>query len=418
MTHRERWRAVLRHEQPDRMPYSFGGPRASTFAAWRKQGLSEEQQTHWAEFIGSDSGMSIGKMYFGPLPPFPETILEEQGNIRTWIDSWEVTRADAIEQPTEGFDTRKYLEFPVKSLADFEEMKHRFDPHTPQRTESDETDEVPETFNPDSYRRYHPGVGWRSLVKECNQSDTPVGMGVPGLYWTARDWCGFEGLSMMFYDQPELVHEMMEYWTWFIMEICDEPLSHIKVDEVVISEDMAYKTAAMISPEHIREFMLPRYQRLHQFFQEKGVDCFGMDSDGHNGQILEVMYPEGIRGINPMEIAANNDPEAYLQQYPGLFIAGGIDKRELRFDQQRARAEVVKRYRVARKYGGYLPTVDHGVPPDVPLRNFLHLAELIKGFAVGENLDTYTPPGELEAQLGPLEEMFDPHRALAETYDD
>ncbi len=402
MTPRERLRAIFRHQPRDRMPYSFGGPRTSTFAAWRKQGLSEKQQAHWAEFIGSDPSMSIGKMYFGPLPPFPETVLEERGNIRTWIDSWGVKRVDAIDQPTEGFATRKYLEFPVKSLADFEEMKHRFDPHTPQRTETDEGTQVPETFNPDGYRHYRPGIGWRSLVEECNQSEAPVGMGIPGLYWTARDWCGFEGLSLMFHDQPDLVHEMMECWTWFIMEICEEPLSHIKVDEVVISEDMAYKTAAMISPEHIREFMLPRYQRLHRFFREKGVGCFAMDSDGHNGQILEVMYPEGIRGINPMEIAANNDPEVYLKKYLRLFIAGGIDKRELRFDKQRVRAEVIKRYRVAREYDGYIPTVDHGVPPDVPLRNFLYMVELIKGFAVEKIWTPMRHRGSWRLNWGPL----------------
>jgi len=46
MTPRERFRAIVRGQQPDRMPYFFGGPRASTFAAWRKQGLSEEQYRH------------------------------------------------------------------------------------------------------------------------------------------------------------------------------------------------------------------------------------------------------------------------------------------------------------------------------------------------------------------------------------
>jgi uroporphyrinogen decarboxylase len=141
-----------------------------------------------------------------------------------------------------------------------------------------------------------------------------------------------------------------------------------------------------------------------------------MDCDGYNGQVLEVMHPEGIQGIQPMEIAAGNDPEVYLQQYPRLFIEGGIDKRELRFSKEQTRAEVVKRYRVARKYGGYLPRVDHSIPPDVPLRNFLYMVELMRGFADGEDLDTYEPPGELESQLGPIREMFDPRKAIADAY--
>lgn len=414
MTHRERFRAILRHEKPDRMPYVFGGPRASTFAAWRKQGLTLEQLNHWGEFLGADPGAGIGMMYFGPLPPFEEQVLEECGNTRIWVDGWGVTRMDAINQPTAGFATRKYIDFPVKTLADFEKMKERFDPHTPARTTPNEAERQRVTLNPDGYRHYQVGTGWRDLVEACNNGDAVVGAGAPGLYWTARDWCGLEGLSIMFCEQPKLVHEMMEYWTWFIMELMDEPLRHIKVDQVVLSEDMAYKTAAMISPAHMREFMLPRYGRLYRFFKEKGVDAVVMDSDGYNGQILESLYPTGIDGICPIEIAACNDPGTYLRQYPRLFLSGGIDKRELQHTREQTRAEVVRRYRVAREYGGYIPTVDHGVPPDVPLRNFLYLVELIKGFASGEDLETYEPPCVLEAELGPIEAMFDPIKAIRE----
>ena len=77
---------------------------------------------------------------------------------------------------------------------------------------------------------------------------------------------------------------------------------------------------------------------------------------------------------------------------------------------------MVKRYRVAREYGRYIPSVDHGVPPDVPVRTFLYMVELLKGFADGADLDTYEPPCVLEEQLGPIEEMFDPHKAIAVAY--
>ncbi|MBM3501127.1 MAG: hypothetical protein FJX74_20945, partial [Armatimonadetes bacterium] len=66
MTPRERFRALVQGEPVDRMPYAFGGPRASTFAAWRKQGLTEEQLRNWGGFIGADPGMGMGKVYTGP----------------------------------------------------------------------------------------------------------------------------------------------------------------------------------------------------------------------------------------------------------------------------------------------------------------------------------------------------------------
>jgi len=415
MTQRERFRAIIRHEPVDRLPYMFGGPRVSTFAAWRKQGLSQEQQDTWQQFTGSDGSMGLGKFYTGPLPPFEETIISEENNIRTWIDSWGVKRMDAVNQPTEGFATRRYLEFPVKSLADFEEMKRHFDPHTPQRTIP--IDVAPSTLNPDGYRHDTAGgSNWRDNVDACNNSDIPVILNIAGLYWTARDWCGFENLSLMVYDQPDLVHEMFEYWTWFLMELLDEPLSHIKVDELILSEDMAFKGQSMLSPAKMREFMLPRYERLYEFCKARGVESVVMDSDGYNNQILDVMYPTGLDGIQPIEIAAGNDPEEMLTIYPGIFIHGGVDKRELRFSREKLRVEVTKRYASAWKHGGFIPHTDHGVPPDIPLRNFLYYIELAKGFCDGEDLATYEPPCELEKQLGPIEETFDPSSAIARAY--
>ena len=412
MTPRERFRAIIRGQMPDRMPYMFGSPRASTFSAWRKQGLSEEQERNWSKFIGEEGFIGIGKVNFGPIPPFEERVIEERGNIRIWIDHYGVKRMDAIRQPTPGFATRKYIEFPVKNRADFEEMKKRYDPHSEERFKPIPGENLKPTMNPDGYRVYQATQHWKERIEICNNSELPVSLSVPGLWWTARDWCGFEGLSIMCIDDPLLVHEMMDFWTWFIVELLKEPLRHIKVDLVILNEDMAYKTASMISPAMMREFMLPRYKRLYDFFKSNGVECVMMDTDGHVSQILEVFFPTAIDGLLPLEIAANNDPEVYLRKHKGLVLIGGIDKRELRFSKERVRAEVVKRYRVARQFITYIPTVDHGVPPDIPLRNFLYMVELIKGFANGEDLETYEPPCELEKQLGEIEEMFDPLKAI------
>ena len=239
---------------------------------------------------------------------------------------------------------------------------------------------------------------------------------IPGLWWTLRDWCGFEGLCLMCADHPELVREMMGFWTDFILSVLEEPTRSIRVDHVMLNEDMAYKTAAMLSPAMMREFMLPNYRRLKAFFKDRGVASVMMDTDGHCGQVLDVFYPEGIEGTAPLEIAANNDPEVYLRRHPGIVMFGGIDKRELADTKERTRAEVVRRYRVCREFPNYIPTVDHGVPPDIPIRNFLYMVELIQGLAQGEDLETFEPDGRYERQLGPIEELFDPKAAYATAY--
>jgi len=408
--------AVVRGERPDRMPFWYGGPRTSTFAAWRRQGLSEKQERDWTEFVSEEGFRGIGKLDFEPLPRFEEIILEEKGNERTWIDHYGVKRVDAIHQPTSGFATRRYLEFPVKDRATFLEYAQRYDPKTPERYAPVPGESERETANPDGYRVEQASEHWRSRIALCNDGDQPVSVTVPGLWWTLRDWCGFEGLCMMCAEEPELVEEMMALWTDFLMAALEEPLSAIHVDHVMMNEDMAYKTAAMLSPAMMRQFMLPNYMRLRAFFRDKGVACVMMDTDGHCGQVLDVFHPEAVDGISPMEIAANNDPDYYLRKHPRIVIFGGIDKREMQTTKERTRAEVVRRYRLAREFPNYIPTVDHGVPPDVPVRNFLYMVELIQGFAHGEDLESYEPPCRLERELGPIEEMFDPKAAYAAAY--
>jgi len=415
MTARERFRCIVRHERPDRLPQWYQGPRASTIAAWRLQGLPEEHVAGWREFVGEERAFeSIGKHYQGPLPPFEERVISEVGNLRTWVDAWGITRVDAIRQPTTGFATRRYLEYPVRSLADFERVKERFDPHTPERLIPRDLGPIT-TLDPDG-RVESQGSHWRDSVERLNAGPQITAARSYGPYYMARQWVGFENLCVLLYDNPRLVHEMMEYWTWFVMELLDEPLRAIQVDYMHFGEDMAFKGQAMLSPAHMREFLVPRYRRLYEFCQQRGVTAVIMESDGYCGQIAETMYPGCLDGFSPMEIAAGNDPEQFLQRWPEMLLIGGIDKRELARDRARLRAEVARRYRTAWELGGYIPCVDHAIPPDIPLRSFLYYVEYAQGLCRGQDPECYEPPGELERQLGPIEAMFDHRSAIAAAY--
>ncbi len=376
MTARERFRAILRHEPVDRLPYSFGGPRASTFAAWRRQGLTDDFLRDFYSLCGYDGGMGIGKFYTGPLPPFEERVISEEGNLRTWIDSWGVTRLDAIRQPTEGFATRKYIEFPVKSPADFEAMKQRFDPHTPERVFP--IADAPPTINPDGYRHNFPGgTHWRDLVDACNSTDVPVSFAIPSMYWTARDLCGFEGLSMMFCDQPSLVHEMFEYWTWFLIELLGECLSNLKCDMVILSEDMAYKAKAMISPAMTRQFIKPSWDRWAAQGRAAGVPIIDVDSDGFIGELIPLWIESGVNVCDPVEVAAHNDINDFRRQFGHrMGYVGGVDKRAMAKGGQVIREELARLEPVIRD-GGFIPGCDHGVPSDISWPDFLDYSRLL-----------------------------------------
>ena len=122
-----------------------------------------------------------------------------------------------------------------------------------------------------------------------------------------------------------------------------------------------------------------------------------VDCDGHLSQLLPLWDEAGIDGNYPVEIAANNDPLAYRRQYPRFALFGGIDKREIRTLEQTYR-EIMGKVPWLIEQGGYLPSIDHAVPPDVPLRSYLHMCELIKSIAEGRQ-----PPGAPPGAGSPLQ---------------
>ena len=67
-----------------------------------------------------------------------------------------------------------------------------------------------------------------------------------------------------------------------------------------------------------------------------------------------------------------------------LLMIGGIDKCALMHGKKEIEDEVYSKVPQLIKIGGYIPLVDHRVPPDVPLENYQYYLELIRKVAVPE----------------------------------
>jgi uroporphyrinogen decarboxylase len=66
-----------------------------------------------------------------------------------------------------------------------------------------------------------------------------------------------------------------------------------------------------------------------------------------------------------------------------LTIIGGIDKRALSKGKEDIDRELA-RVRPLLEEGGYFPTIDHYVPPDVSLENYLYYKINLKGMRKGD----------------------------------
>jgi len=188
-----------------------------------------------------------------------------------------------------------------------------------------------------------------------------------------------ERLCTLFLDDPAFVEEMMEANADFTIAVMGQALDHTEIDVFAFWEDMAYKTAPLISPALARRYMLPRYRRVVDFLRRRGVPFVGLDSDGQIGPLMPVWLDAGLNFLYPFEVQAGMDVLAVRREYgQGLRIWGGIDKRALAAGPSAIEAEL-GRVAPLIEEGGYLPHTDHSCPPDISFSHYrYYLAALAR----------------------------------------
>ena len=83
-----------------------------------------------------------------------------------------------------------------------------------------------------------------------------------------------------------------------------------------------------------------------------------------------------------LEAAAGEDPVALRRRYgKDLLLVGGIDKRALAKDRRDIEREVLAKAPFLLEHGGWIPSIDHAVPPDVPLENYRYYLSLLRKLA-------------------------------------
>jgi len=250
-----------------------------------------------------------------------------------------------------------YLDWPVKDRTTWNEYKKRLDPNNPELLPAD----------------------WDDLVQQINSESKPVALPVGSFYGYLREWVGTENILYMFYDDPGLIEDMMDQVLYLETEVIKRVLKDIKIDMATFWEDMAYKAGPLISPAMVRKFMMPRYKKVTDLLHSYGVDVIFVDSDGNVEQLVPLWLEVGINYVWPFEVAAGNDVVAMRKKYSrDLIIGGGIDKRALIKGKEAIREEVMSKVPFLLEQGGYFPSVDHYVPPDVTFENYCYFVNLLR----------------------------------------
>lgn len=354
MTGREKFLKIARFELKNEVfiPSCYQWFWKDTIKRWKKEGLPED--VHIEEYFGFDR-MEVLPINMGFIPPFEREIIKEDEKIRVVVDESGVTKMEFKENAE--ISMPHWIEFPLKTKEDFEKkIKPRLNPHSPAR---------------------YP-VWWEDKKRTLKERDYPLGISGGSLFGWLRNWIGLENFSLLFYDAPEFVHEMMEYLEYFIIETAKKAIKEVEIDFVSFWEDMAYKTASLISPGMFKEFMLPHYKKITKLFQDAGIDILFVDSDGYINELIPLFLEGGVNGFYPLEVSANVDAVELRKKYPQIILLGNIDKRVFSLGKKEIYEEVMKKVPYLIKTGGYFPAPDHSLPSDVPFENYQYYLNLIK----------------------------------------
>jgi len=336
----------------DRAPFPWWlgfAPWGQTADRWRKEGGPDDV----AMFFGFEPLFASAPLEYGAFPHFPSRELSRDSEFVVTTDY----RGLTVRNRTDGMSMPEWIGHPVKSRSDWERYKaERLQPRLDERT-----------------------AGLAAFVESLRGVGTAVQVGAfPwGMYGTMRDLLGTEESLLAFYDDPDMVHDMMDTLTSLWLGLYEKVAARIHIHNIHIWEDMSGKQGSLISPALMEEFMMPCYDRIAAFAAKYGVETISVDSDGRVDEVLAVCVRHGVNAFMPFEAQAGCDVEEFGRNYPKLGLMGGLDKRALAAGKPEMHHELDRAERLLAR-GGWIPGFDHLIPPDVPWANYRYFVEQLK----------------------------------------
>ena len=200
-----------------------------------------------------------------------------------------------------------------------------------------------------------------------------------GFFWFPRTLFGIEAHLYAFYDEPELMMRMNQDLADYHLRCLEQLLPVMQPEFMTFAEDMSYNHGPMISRELFDTFMLPYYQQVIPVLKEAGVRVL-IDTDGDVEPLIPWFKDAGIEGVLPLERQAGVDVNRIRRSHPDWLMIGGYNKMVMHLGEEAMRMEF-ERLLPVMKSGGYIPSVDHQTPPDVSAEQYETYVRLLHEYA-------------------------------------
>lgn len=334
----------------------------------REEGLAEDANLDQLFGFDPQGRVELGGLGWceaGFEPVFETKVLEDRGEYEL-VQDFAGRAVLCFKGRRSGF-MPEYVDHPVKDQKTWEEnCLWRMDP--------------------DSSARQAAMDDYLPKAVEKAKQGMFVGQSIVGGYMYLRSLIGPEELLYMFYDDPDLIHACMQQWLKLADSVIARHQQVLPIDELFIGEDICYNHGPLISPDMMKEYLLPYYQQLLSNMRRRQLDPsrplgFQVDTDGLCDPVIDLYRSLGMTHMSPFEVAAGCDVIRTGQEYPDLRLSGGVDKRILAQGPEAIDRMIDSIFPIMQKRGGFMPTCDHGVPEEVSLKNYLHFRKRCLEFA-------------------------------------
>ncbi|NLA58662.1 MAG: uroporphyrinogen-III decarboxylase-like protein [Firmicutes bacterium] len=340
MTPRERWLAVLKREKPDRIPMDYWATPEATEKLMAHLGCETEAEMY--RRLRIDKVIEVGPRYIGPPLADDEDVF---GCRYRDVD----------------YGTGVYRECVYHPLARF--------------TSVEEIEAEYRWPSPDWWDYSHIAQQVEALAEEY-----PIRGGGSEPFLT---YCHLRGQQQALMDlilYPEIVHYCLDR----LFDLCYTNTVRIleqipgKVMLTYVAEDMGSQEGLLFSPDHIREYLLPRMRRIIELSHEAGAYVFH-HNDGAIREIIPELIDIGIDILNPIQWRCRGMDRRALKKDFGdkLIFHGGVHNQQtLVFGSpEDVRREVKENVEILGDGGGYILGPCHNIQSVSPPENIVAMYE-------------------------------------------
>ena len=214
-------------------------------------------------------------------------------------------------------------------------------------------------------------------AKKLQDEGFLITQGIPGGFDEPRQLMGEEGLCLAFYEEPELVHDILNTISDTVLRVFERVFDILTIDNLTIHEDMAGKSGPLAGPAQIEEFIGPYYRKIWDECARHGSRLFSQDSDGDMRSVVDAFLDAGVNVMYPYEPQAGMDMVKARKKYgTKLAIKGGINKFALLGTKEDIRKELEYKICPDTLGGGTVFALDHRIPNGVPIENYRYYVSL------------------------------------------